>query len=69
VAGKVVPNDELLTKTSLQPGRSQFHKPLFVEEHVDPAILAAVILPVFWSTPLPSFKTLLAFERGKIKIF
>ena len=55
MAGKVVPNDELLTRTSLQPGKTQLHKPLLEQEHVDPAILAAVILTVFRPIPLPSF--------------
>ncbi len=50
MAGKIVPNDQLFAWTSLQPGKEQLHKPILIEEHVNPAILAAV---VSWAVQLP----------------
>ncbi len=41
---RLSPMISFFTRTSLQPGKSQLHKLLFKEEHVDSAILAAVIL-------------------------
>jgi hypothetical protein len=41
---RLSPMMSFFTRTSLQPGKSQLHKLLFIEEHVDSAILAAIIL-------------------------